>query len=167
MSRTLQFKRKSNTAITGITGANGEIIVDDTNYTLTVHDGVTPGGTRLATEEYVTDLLMVEAGAVTGSNGRIVISGPPTALNVDLATIPGITPGSYSNPIVSIDAYGRVSNIASQNVSTQNVVSSINGHSGAINILGPYANDFTAALHSVPVGGLYYDSTGIIHIRLI
>ena len=53
MSRTLQFKRRSNTALTSIVGANGEIIVDDTNYTLSVHDGVKPGGTRLATEQFV------------------------------------------------------------------------------------------------------------------
>ena len=44
MSRTLQFKRYSNSALQNITGANGEIIVDTTNQTLTVHDGVTPGG---------------------------------------------------------------------------------------------------------------------------
>lgn len=54
MSRTLQFKRYANTVIaSSITGANGEIIVDDTNYTLTVHDGQTLGGTRIATENYV------------------------------------------------------------------------------------------------------------------
>lgn len=54
MSRTLQFKRYANTVIaSSITGANGEIIVDDTNYALTVHDGQTLGGTRIATENYV------------------------------------------------------------------------------------------------------------------
>jgi hypothetical protein len=53
MSRTLQFKRYSNTALLGITGAAGELIVDSTNKTVTVHDGSTVGGTRLATENWV------------------------------------------------------------------------------------------------------------------
>jgi hypothetical protein len=52
MSRTLLFKRTSNTALVNIVGANGELIIDTTNRTLTVHDGVTPGGTRLATEAF-------------------------------------------------------------------------------------------------------------------
>ena len=53
MSRTLQFKRYSNTALLSITGAVGELIVDTTNDTITVHDGTTAGGTRLATEIFV------------------------------------------------------------------------------------------------------------------
>jgi hypothetical protein len=54
MSRTLQFKRYANTAVANTTGANGELIIDATNKTLTIHNGVTPGGSRLATELYVT-----------------------------------------------------------------------------------------------------------------
>jgi hypothetical protein len=52
MSRTLQFKRYSNTALLSVTGAVGELIVDTTNDTVTVHDGTTAGGTRLATETF-------------------------------------------------------------------------------------------------------------------
>jgi len=53
MSRTLQFKRYSNTALLSVTGATAELIVDSTNKTITVHDGSTAGGTRLATEIFV------------------------------------------------------------------------------------------------------------------
>ena len=53
MSRTLQFKRYSNTALLSVTGAVGELIVDTTNDTITVHNGATAGGTRLATERFV------------------------------------------------------------------------------------------------------------------
>lgn len=56
MSRTLQFKRYANTAVANITGANGELIIDGTNHTITVHDGVTVGGTRIATEPFVNTL---------------------------------------------------------------------------------------------------------------
>lgn len=52
-SRKLQFKRYANNIVSITTGADGEIIVDKTNATLTVHDGVTPGGSRIATENYV------------------------------------------------------------------------------------------------------------------
>jgi hypothetical protein len=52
MSRTLQFKRYSTVALANTTGANGELIIDSTTDTVTVHDGSTVGGTRLATELY-------------------------------------------------------------------------------------------------------------------
>ena len=52
MSRTLQFKRQSAAAIANTTGANGELIIDNTNHTITVHDGVNAGGSRLATEGF-------------------------------------------------------------------------------------------------------------------
>jgi hypothetical protein len=54
MSRTLQFKRYANTAVANTTGASGELIIDTTNKTITVHDGTTAGGSRIATEIYVT-----------------------------------------------------------------------------------------------------------------
>jgi hypothetical protein len=53
MSRTLQFKRYANTAVANTTGASGELIIDTTNKTITVHDGTTAGGSRIATEIYV------------------------------------------------------------------------------------------------------------------
>jgi hypothetical protein len=52
MSRTVQFKRYANTTLDNIVGASGELIVDTTNRTITVHDGSTAGGTRLATEAF-------------------------------------------------------------------------------------------------------------------
>jgi len=35
------------------------------------------------------------------------------------------------------------------------------------NMRGPYSNDTAAATGGVPVKGLYYDSSGIVHIRLV
>jgi len=46
MSRTLQFKRYANTDLAIITGADGELIIDETNHYLTIHDGITTGGAR-------------------------------------------------------------------------------------------------------------------------
>ena len=44
MPRTLQFKRYGSATLANTIGANGELIINQTNKTLTVHDGVTPGG---------------------------------------------------------------------------------------------------------------------------
>jgi hypothetical protein len=55
MSRTLQFKRYANTVVANTTGSPGELIIDNTNYAITVHDGVVAGGYRIATEVFVTN----------------------------------------------------------------------------------------------------------------
>ena len=36
-----------------------------------------------------------------------------------------------------------------------------------VSVTGPYANDSLAAAGSVPLSGLYYDSTGTVKIRLV
>jgi hypothetical protein len=55
MAKTLQFRRLSTAALANTVGANGELIVDSSNGTLSVHNGVTSGGKRLATETYVVN----------------------------------------------------------------------------------------------------------------
>lgn len=49
MAVQLQLRSGTTTEHNTFTGANGEVTVDTTNKTLRVHDGVTIGGTRLAT----------------------------------------------------------------------------------------------------------------------
>jgi hypothetical protein len=44
MSRTLQFRRYDTATLANTTGADGELIVNTDNRTLTVHDGALPGG---------------------------------------------------------------------------------------------------------------------------
>jgi len=45
--------------------------------------------------------------AVTGTLGRITSSGGATP-QIDLATVPSVTPGTYPAATVTVDAYGRV-----------------------------------------------------------
>lgn len=47
MSRTLQFKRYDSATLANTRGANGELIINTTNHTLTIHDGSTFGGYTL------------------------------------------------------------------------------------------------------------------------
>ena len=43
----LQFRRYANTVLNTTTGLDGELIVDETNKTLTIHDGSTAGGSQI------------------------------------------------------------------------------------------------------------------------
>ncbi len=76
MARTLQFKRYSAATLASTTGANGEIIIDTTNQTLTIHDGVTPGGRSLAT---ANTRLSTTGGTVTGN---LAVTGNVTSSNL-------------------------------------------------------------------------------------
>ena len=66
MPYTLQFKRYSTVTMSTVTGAAGELIVDTTKDTVTVHDGATVGGFPLATEIFVTSAASSVITTVTG-----------------------------------------------------------------------------------------------------
>ena len=55
MAKILQFRRYNTAALANTVGANGELIIDSSNGTISVHNGVTSGGKRLATETYVVN----------------------------------------------------------------------------------------------------------------
>jgi hypothetical protein len=57
MARIIQFKRYANTILNSIIGADGELIIDRTNKTLTIHDGVSAGGSKVATETFVSSAI--------------------------------------------------------------------------------------------------------------
>jgi len=84
MSRTLQFKRLANTHLGQVIGANGEIIVDYTNDTLTVHDGQTLGGSRLATEKYTnTAIVMANAAFRQANTGTVLAQASFNSANIN------------------------------------------------------------------------------------
>jgi hypothetical protein len=69
-------------------------------------------------------------------------SSSPAETNVDLATS-GITAGTYSNPTIIFDAYGRAT-------------SATNGSSvlGNLSASATYTNAFTSGQVNIPVGGI-------------
>ena len=89
MTKQLQFRRYANTTLGTVTGLQGELIVDLTKRTLTIHDGLTPGGNPLATEGYVNTLIGPYATVVSGSytaslsssNGTFSVPGNITLPN--------------------------------------------------------------------------------------
>jgi len=50
MSKTVQWKRGNTTVNSTYVGAQGEITVDTTDWSLYVHDGVTPGGYKISND---------------------------------------------------------------------------------------------------------------------
>ena len=87
MTKLLQFKRYPTNVLNTKTGAAGELIVDTNNHTLTVHDGITPGGIRLALENNVdtsqnTRITAIEAVDVQQNNNIVIVQGGLNSANV-------------------------------------------------------------------------------------
>jgi hypothetical protein len=86
MAKILQFRRYNTAALANTVGANGELIIDSSNGTISVHNGVTSGGKRLATETYVvntanqliTAAVPVRLGQLTNDFGYITSSASIT-----------------------------------------------------------------------------------------
>jgi hypothetical protein len=77
MPSVLQFRRTTTSGLASITGQAGELVVDTTKKTITVHDGATAGGTPVATESYVGNTL---TGYVTTSTYNTAIGDIAAAL---------------------------------------------------------------------------------------
>ena len=147
MSRTLQFKRYANTYIaSSVTGANGELIIDDTNFTITVHDGSTLGGKRLATETFVTNSLNSFSVSV---NSEIILT--QAAFNrANAANVLAQAAFNTSN-IFTQSAYNQAN---AANVLAQTALTRANG--------SPNLFTGTSNFATAPLGTLYFGSnTGI------
>jgi hypothetical protein len=68
MSRIIQFKRYGAAVIANTVGANGEIIFDLTNRVITVHDGVTPGGFAVQTDNTARNLANTASTRANAAN---------------------------------------------------------------------------------------------------
>ena len=78
MAKQLQLRRGSSAEHDTFTGANGEVTVDTTNKTLRVHDGVTVGGTMLAT--YIAPQAL--PSATTSTEGIVKLNNTLTSTSI-------------------------------------------------------------------------------------
>ena len=92
MSTQVQFRRGNTSQIAAFTGAVAEITVDTQQKTITIHDGVTPGGTYLSTKAFAQAAFDTAnaaiGGAITFANVALTYSntvgGIPNANTLDI-----------------------------------------------------------------------------------
>lgn len=91
----------TNTGVLGIVQGTGNIIISNVAgvYTISIGNAATSMGT------------VTSVNVAPVSTSRIVCSGGPITtygtISVDLATT-GVTAGTYTSPIITVDAYGRI-----------------------------------------------------------
>jgi hypothetical protein len=117
MSTQVQYRRGSAAENNAFTGALAEITVDTTNGTLRVHDGISPGGSNIATVAYVD----AEIGGLSANS----ISSGTTSVNI---------PSSGGNIIITVAGAGIASFVPDGIINNQaNGVGNIGNATGYFN----------------------------------
>jgi len=96
MASQVQYRRGTNAQNAAFTGALAEITVDTTNGTLRVHDGITAGGSNIATVSYVTtQISALSANSITNgtSSVAVIASGGNIRSNIAGSTVQTISAG--------------------------------------------------------------------------
>lgn len=91
----------TNTGVLDIIQGTGNIIISNTAGVYTISIGNVAAGMGTVTSVNVTP---VSTSRITSSGGPITTYGN---ISIDLATT-GVTAGTYTSPIITIDAYGRI-----------------------------------------------------------
>jgi hypothetical protein len=109
MSRTIQFRRLGTATLANTTGANGELIINNTNKTLTVHDGVTPGGYALlnsATDNNIDQIARNTAN--TATSDVIILQGVNATQNTNITAATNLAQAAFNQANTgSTDQYAR------------------------------------------------------------
>jgi hypothetical protein len=155
MATQVQYRRGTNAQNAAFTGALAEITVDTTNGTLRVHDGITAGGSNIATVAYVaSQISSLSANAIvfgtsnvqipsSGSNVRVNVGGTSnvavfstTGANVTgtLGVTGNITGGNLSGTSI----VGTLTTAAQTNITSVGTLGSltVTGNISGGNILG-------------------------------
>ena len=155
MPTVVQFRRGTTTQNENFTGAAGEISIDTQAGTLRVHNGITEGGSNIASVSYVTSAIgALSANSITSgtSNFSIIASGGNIIGNVAGATVTNI----YSGGIALTGLLSATGNITGGNILTGGLISATSTITSSATITG--GNILTGGLISatgnVNVGNL-------------
>jgi hypothetical protein len=127
MAVQIQYRRGTEQENDAFTGALGEITVDTTNGTLRVHDGTTAGGTTLATEPWVENLVspFSTSEIYNGtSNVKILSSGGNVNINVGGTRIVEVLPNGIT-VVANVTADNLHGNVYTNLIDTQDGSSGI------------------------------------------
>jgi hypothetical protein len=134
---TIQFKRGTTSALSSYTGSIGEVTVDTTKKTVTVHDGTTAGGTPLAKEVHThpsTDITGLKyqvvsvAGSVVTARPTLNLSSLFTATDnsgnsttdvtlADSGTSTGTFGAATRTPQITVNAKGQITAVSEVTIS--------------------------------------------------
>jgi hypothetical protein len=162
MSRTLQFKRYANTVIAALTGSAGELILDTTNKTITVHDGSTVGGSRLATETFAVS----QANAATSLAQAAFNSGNSTYVYANSAYYE-----ANSAYLLSQSAYNQATIALNSATAAQGGLNSANANIVSLQVLAntrpQNAQSVSYVLANNDAGKhLYYTNTANVNLYI-
>jgi len=153
MSTQVQYRRGTEAQNNSFVGALAEITVDTTNLTLRVHDGITAGGSNIATVSYV-DAEIGNIAQDSISNGTssvaVIASGGNVRTNIGGSTIStvyssGIAVTGLVSATTTITATG---NVAGGNLTTAGQVSATG------NITGGNLKTASVTIGNGPISGV-------------
>ena len=145
MSTQVQYRRGSATENNAFTGALGEITVDTTNATLRVHNGITLGGSNIATVAYVTSQISsLSADSISNgtSNVKVISSGGNVAVTVGGSGIFTVaSTGVFTTGLASVtgNITGGNLSVGTGTITVNNIV---NGGSNSVGNIGSSSTYF-------------------------
>ena len=117
----LKFKRGNTTKNNAYTGSDGELTVDRTKKTLVVHDGINAGGSPLATEESVNNVIQelenkvdinenitTQGNLFNGLDQLVKLDSSGKLPAIDGSQLTGVSSGSLVNSGVNAGTYKSV-----------------------------------------------------------
>lgn len=176
MPRIVQHRRTDTTSMAGITGAEGELFVDTSKSTVVVMDGITTGGTPLATESYVvTNINEINSSLGVINSTKADLENPVFSSSITVSSVvyTNFIQSTTSNAILDIrtsatttSAYINIQN--NTRVSgTVNIVGDVYYNNGAIiasDGAGAYNNNRANSSVTTNVDHLWHnDSTNVWH----
>jgi hypothetical protein len=139
MATQIQYRRGTNAQNAAFTGALAEITVDTTNGTLRVHDGITAGGSNIATVSYVTSQISaLSSNSISSgtSNVRVFANGNVTTSAAGTANVLNVTStGAIITGDLSVTGNATLSgNILGDRIQNGTTIIDIQTASGNANI---------------------------------